>query len=114
MTQGIAVDPNSASLCPGDSGGPLYRQGHNRQLVVGINALLAYTNEAGISFANWHTRLDTASSTGVYQWLKDLGVNANPVQAGDGVKNGSETDVDCARNLRQVRRRIDLQRRCRS
>ena len=96
VTHGITKDANSASLCPGDSGGPLYRQGKNRQLVVGINALMAWTDDAGIAFANWHTRLDTKASVSVFQWLKDLGVNVETGSTcGDGIKNGKESDVDC-------------------
>jgi hypothetical protein len=96
VTRGLADDPTSASLCYGDSGGPLYRQGKNRQLVVGVNALLASSNAEGIAFADWHTRLDTNSSTNVFQWLKDLGVNVETGSTcGDGVKNGAESDIDC-------------------
>ncbi|MGC4070335.1 MAG: trypsin-like serine protease, partial [Polyangiaceae bacterium] len=96
VTQGIADDPNSASLCPGDSGGPLYRQGHNRQLVVGINALLAYTNEAGISFANWAPDWIRRRAPAYTSGSRISRVNAESgASCGDGVKNGSETDVDC-------------------
>ena len=75
VTPGLDGNPSSASLCAGDSGGPLYRAGTN--LVVGVNALAAWTSPQGITFANWHTRLDIASRANVFGFLKDLGANGD-------------------------------------
>jgi hypothetical protein len=63
-----------AGLCPGDSGGPLYRAG----AVVGVNA--NYTlrpddqDEVGLPVTNWHTRLDGNSRNHVGEWLSEVGV----------------------------------------
>lgn len=69
-----ALTAGAAGLCPGDSGGPLYRNG----AVVGVNA--NYTlrpdteDQVGIPVTNWHTRLDGKSRNAVGQWLSDVGV----------------------------------------
>ncbi|MGC4069390.1 MAG: trypsin-like serine protease [Polyangiaceae bacterium] len=69
-TLGPALDSSSPGLCPGDSGGPLYRTGTNQ--VVGVNALVSFGGEFGTPFGNWHTRLDSASRYNVYAWLNGL------------------------------------------
>ncbi|CAN90920.1 putative exported peptidase / protease [Sorangium cellulosum So ce56] len=102
LTPGYASSTTYASLCPGDSGGPLYRQSATDLVVVGVNAY--YTFPSGWSGpapsqTNWHTRLDTAARYPVTTWLQGLGVSvinggAAPTCT-DGVKNGTETDVDC-------------------
>ena len=69
-----ALTAGNAGLCPGDSGGPLYRNGS----VVGVNA--NYTlrpddqDEVGIPVTNWHTRLDGNSRNHVGDWLSEVGV----------------------------------------
>jgi hypothetical protein len=69
-----ALTAGSAGLCPGDSGGPLYRNG----AVVGVNA--NYTllpddqDQVGIPVTNWHTRLSVESRNGVGDWLATVGV----------------------------------------
>ncbi|WP_437636846.1 carbohydrate-binding domain-containing protein [Sorangium sp. So ce854] len=75
ITEGVLTDPAAASLCPGDSGGPLYRTGTSQQLIVGVNSYYTFSDESGISRTNWHTRLDSAARYDVLTWLKDLGVN---------------------------------------
>lgn len=67
-TQGPALVPGAPALCPGDSGGPLFRTGTN--LVVGINALVS-GNENG-EIGNWFTRLDLQSRYDVHSWLQGL------------------------------------------
>ncbi len=75
-------------LCPGDSGGPLYRAGSGPSVVVGINA--NYTFASGTEYqvdgrtfeyggrprTNWQTRVDGSSGLRVGQWLRTLGANA--------------------------------------
>ncbi|WP_437725574.1 trypsin-like serine protease [Sorangium sp. So ce861] len=102
LTPGYASSTSNASLCPGDSGGPLYRQSSTSLVVVGVNAY--YTFPSGWSGpapsqTNWHTRLDTGARYPVTSWLQALGVTV--INGGtaptctDGVQNGTETDVDC-------------------
>lgn len=75
ITRGYGADPNAASLCPGDSGGPLYRGATSELLVVGVNAYYSFGGGASASLTNWHTRLDTEARYGVNTWLQELGVN---------------------------------------
>lgn len=56
----------SAGLCPGDSGGPLFRA-NGQKTIVGVNA-------HSIHDLNWHTRLDSVTPFKVGTWLKSLGV----------------------------------------
>ena len=67
-TYGPAVVAGNPALCPGDSGGPLYRTGTN--LVVGVNALVSGTDAGEVG--NWFTRLDNQSRYDVYGWLSGL------------------------------------------
>ena len=55
-----APDAGVASICPGDSGGPVYRDDGTQTKIVGVNSYydFAPSDTQGISFANWHTRLD--------------------------------------------------------
>lgn len=77
-TVGPGLDPDSPGLCPGDSGGPLFRTGTN--LVIGINALVSYWVDTGMPIGNWHTRVDGESRYDIYAWAQDLigGVPATP------------------------------------
>lgn len=67
-TYGPAKVAGSPALCPGDSGGPLYRTGTNQ--VIGINALVSGTDAGEVG--NWFTRLDSQSRYNVYSWLASL------------------------------------------
>lgn len=101
LTPGYAASTSYASLCPGDSGGPLYRQSATDLIVVGVNAYYTFPSAPGSnpSQTNWHTRLDTSARYSVTSWLQALG--ASVINGGtaptctDAVKNGTETDVDC-------------------
>lgn len=68
---------NAGGLCPGDSGGPLYKKRGDTLVVVGVNA--NYTlrpgekDLAGIPVTNWHTRLDAQSRLGIAAWLESVG-----------------------------------------
>ena len=76
VTAGHALDATSASLCFGDSGGPLYRREASGLLVVGINAYYTFPSPFdGVSQTNWHTRVDAAAPQGVLAWLSGLGAN---------------------------------------
>lgn len=77
MTPGPARAKAESGLCPGDSGGPLYRKREGALFVVGVNA--NYTlrpgeeDLQGIPVTNWHTRLDDRSRHGVAAWLRSVG-----------------------------------------
>jgi secreted trypsin-like serine protease len=69
-TNGPGIDASAPGLCPGDSGGPLFRTGTNK--VIGINALVTYNVATGTPFGNWFTRLDQQSRYDVYGWVTGL------------------------------------------
>lgn len=72
-----------SSLCPGDSGGALYRDTPEQDTVVGVNAYYSFLyNSGGYSYTNWHARLDQESQLDVGTWLASLGAK---------VKNGEAT-----------------------
>lgn len=86
LTPGPADPAGRGGLCPGDSGGPLYRADMPAPVVVGVNANYTfnggrtietdagYFNYGGSPVTNWHTRLDIRSGHRVGAWLRDLGV----------------------------------------
>jgi hypothetical protein len=78
MTAGPGLDPSAAGLCPGDSGGPMYRRTDKELLVVGVNANYTFRpdklDDRGLPVTNWHTRLDDSSRQKVGPWLRTLGV----------------------------------------
>jgi len=80
LTAGHAKDEKSASLCLGDSGGPLYLPDSGDPRIVGVNSNYSFKpaeNEAdgGVSWADWHTRTSLGSGSGVGEWLQALKVN---------------------------------------
>lgn len=81
ITAGHDQDAASASLCLGDSGGPLYLAGGGAPRIVGVNSNYTFRpvdseEEGGVSWTDWHTRTSLGSLHGIGQWLRDLGVNA--------------------------------------
>jgi hypothetical protein len=78
ITPGGGRSVAEASLCPGDSGGPVYRDEGTEKTIVGVNAYYSFRptsdDPAGKSVTNWHTRLDDDSRFEVGRWLKGLGV----------------------------------------
>ncbi len=68
LTPGRGLRESAASLCPGDSGGPVYRPDGR---VVGVNSQYIFNADAvrrhdGVSTANTHTRIDR-----VADWLRE-------------------------------------------
>ncbi len=58
-------------LCPGDSGGSLYRAGTDA--VIGINASYTFLSGGHVPVTNWYARVDGASPWGVAAWLEAKG-----------------------------------------
>jgi hypothetical protein len=76
VTAGHDQDEANASLCLGDSGGPLYLPGAGDPRVVGVNSDYTFLPTSdGVSFTDWHTRTSVGSLHGVAEWLIALGVN---------------------------------------
>lgn len=79
MTPGPVVAEDQGGLCPGDSGGPLYRRQGRNDVVVGVNASYGFIiDETGqdivpVPLTNWHTRLDALSRYRVSNWLIERG-----------------------------------------
>lgn len=78
LTSGPGAAKSRAGLCPGDSGGALYKSRDGQLVVVGVasNYTLGPEDEDGVGLpiTNWHTRLDASSKHGVAGWLRSLGV----------------------------------------
>lgn len=69
-TPGIRTDANEASLCPGDSGGPLYRA-DGSHAVIGVNAYYLFPDStSGVSTYNLHTRIGDRRLHDVLSWLR--------------------------------------------
>jgi hypothetical protein len=94
LEPGSPLDTQAASLCPGDSGGPVYRERERRHLVVGVNAYYTFNDaHPGVSVTNWHTRLDRSAQDGVLDWLRGLGVSVASASSPYGGVARSVTDV---------------------
>jgi secreted trypsin-like serine protease len=78
LTSGPGAAKARAGLCPGDSGGALYKKRGAELVVVGVSSNYTFGPEAkdsvGLPITNWHTRLDGASKHDVAGWLSSLGV----------------------------------------
>ena len=74
FTPGKHANAAAASLCSGDSGGPLLRLAPDGVYdVVGINASYSFADEAsGVSDVNWFTRLDGATPEGLGSWIASV------------------------------------------
>lgn len=70
ITPGLDLH-QAASLCPGDSGGPLYLTDDTAgEIVVGVNAYYSFRSATnGISTTNAHTRLGRDNPSDTTQWL---------------------------------------------
>ena len=85
---GPANTPAAPGLCPGDSGGPLFRTGTNK--IIGINALVSFVGEQATPYGNWFTRLDTSSRYNVYNWVTSI-INASSATPCTGLCTGPTT-----------------------
>jgi len=73
VTPGVKMGEGNASLCPGDSGGPVYRIKGNQQFIIGVNADYTFDSQDDadndLSHTNLHTRLDHSSLCDVGSWV---------------------------------------------
>jgi secreted trypsin-like serine protease len=78
ITGGPGLVNARAGLCPGDSGGPVYRWRGSQLVVVGVNSNYTFkpTDTVGLPVTNFHTRLDGGSKHGVAKWLREKGALA--------------------------------------
>lgn len=67
FTAGKALDATEASLCPGDSGGPIFLGDGQRAYVVGVNGAQTSWDSTETSVVNIHAKLST-----VQTWLQPL------------------------------------------
>ncbi len=73
ITRGYSMTGSSASLCPGDSGGPLLKiNDEGKWTIIGIahNYTFNGVYERGISMTNLHSRLDDYSYNSVGFWIR--------------------------------------------
>ena len=77
FTPGQRGKTEEASLCPGDSGGPVYRDDGAENRIVGVNAYYSFRPDDGydVSMTNWHTRLDVGSRFDIGSFLAEAGVS---------------------------------------
>lgn len=79
VTAGPGMVRAKAGLCPGDSGGPVYRWRGSQLVVVGVNSGYTFLPDdlTGMPVTNLHTRLDRESKHFVARWLREQGALAN-------------------------------------
>jgi hypothetical protein len=73
VTAGSGLREGATSVCPGDSGGPVYRSGTAKLTVAGINSWIAGISQAGPK-ASMMARLHEGSRHAVGEWLSQQGV----------------------------------------
>ncbi len=74
VTAGFGKSRENASLCPGDSGGPLLIKNGDQYKIVGIAADHTFDGpyqDGAPTITNLHTRLDDQSLNGIGQWIRD-------------------------------------------
>ena len=67
LTEGRNLNKTSASLCSGDSGGPVFTT--DAKAVIGINSYYTFNDGSGVSYTNLHARLDIED---VRQWIESV------------------------------------------
>jgi V8-like Glu-specific endopeptidase len=73
FTAGKAMDADAVSLCPGDSGGPVFRKHNGVNHLAGVNAYYTVRSfSGGVAYSNWHTRVDRQSAGDVHTWIRSL------------------------------------------
>ncbi len=77
ITEGQGRNELRASLCPGDSGGPLYLPSNTERRIVGVNASFNHDGAQSEvpSWTDWHTKTANNAPFGVARWLINQGVN---------------------------------------
>lgn len=58
-SEGKSLNKNAASICPGDSGGPVYRE--KDRTIIGVNSQYIFKDRTGLSYVNTHTRLSAVA-----------------------------------------------------
>lgn len=74
ITAGFGKSRDNASLCPGDSGGPLLIKSGNEYKIVGIAADYTFDGpyqDGAPTITNLHTRLDDQSLNSIGQWIRE-------------------------------------------
>lgn len=110
MTPGQGLSAEEASLCPGDSGGPVYVDDGTASRIVGVNSYYSFADASidpvRISKTNWHTRLDAESRFDVGSWLASLGaatIGAQPSERHSACAASASTGrLVCGAFLRHV------------
>lgn len=95
FTPGAALEPDAAaSLCPGDSGGPVYRDDGTQRIIVGVNAYYNFSPgfDSYVSLTNWHTRLDLQSGYGVGDWVHGIVSGGAPELSDAGTDQDAEAE----------------------
>ena len=69
ITEGRNFNKMSASLCSGDSGGPVFTT--DAKAVIGVNSYYTFNDGSGVSYTNLHARLDIED---VRQWIESVGL----------------------------------------
>jgi len=78
ITFGIAQGTQHASLCPGDSGGPLLTQINGEWKIVGIAADYTFDGryqDGAPTMTNLHARLDDRSLNDIGGWIRSIWVS---------------------------------------
>ncbi|MDZ4677812.1 MAG: trypsin-like serine protease [Oligoflexia bacterium] len=73
VTPGYSYNTRYSSLCPGDSGGPVFRMKNSSPVLIGINADYTFFGpyERSISVTNVHTRISDDSFYSVGKWVRE-------------------------------------------
>lgn len=101
ITAGHAQNPDNASLCMGDSGGPLYLKSSAEPRIVGVNSDYTFMPRSGsedlggVSWTDLHTRTSLGSLHNVGSWLQSLNV--------DTVGGSANTNCTCPSGCNAVK-----------